>query len=97
MKRTFMSFNLEELLIFQKSSPGKSAYSLPPLDVEDTPVEEILDPEDLRSEVSGFPEVSEVELVSHYTRMSTWNYHVDLLMFLSSSDDDGGEIKRDDR
>jgi glycine dehydrogenase subunit 2 len=81
MKRTFMSFKLEELLIFQKSSPGKSAYSLPPLDVEDTPVEEILDPADLRSEVSGFPEVSEVELVSHYTRMSTWNYHVDLGMY----------------
>ena len=81
MKRTFTAFYLEEPLIFEKSSPGKSAYSLPPLDVEDTPVEEILDPEDLRSEVRGFPEVSEVELISHFTRMSTWNYHVDLGMY----------------
>ena len=81
MKRTFMTFSLEEPLIFEKSSPGKSAYSLPPLDVEDTPVEDILDAEDLRSEVTGFPEVSEVELISHYTRMSTWNYHVDLGMY----------------
>ena len=81
MKRTFTSFSLEEPLIFEKSSPGKSAYSLPRLDVEDTPIEEILDPEDLRDEVAGFPEVSEVELISHYTRMSTWNYHVDLGMY----------------
>ncbi|MEE8349552.1 MAG: aminomethyl-transferring glycine dehydrogenase subunit GcvPB [Acidobacteriota bacterium] len=81
MRRTFTNFGLEESLIFQKSSPGKSAYSLPGLDVEDTPIEEILDPDDVRSEVSGFPEVSEVELISHYTRMSTWNYHVDLGMY----------------
>ena len=81
MNRTFKAFQLEEPLIFEKSSPGKSAYSLPPLDVEDLPVEEILDPEDLRDEISGFPEVSEVELISHYTRMSTWNYHVDLGMY----------------
>jgi len=51
MKRTFTAFYLEEPLIFERSSPGKSAYSLPPLDVEDIPVEEILDPEDIRSEV----------------------------------------------
>ena len=29
----------------------------------------------------GFPEVSEVELIRHYTRLSTWNYHIDLGMY----------------
>ncbi|MDA2937142.1 aminomethyl-transferring glycine dehydrogenase subunit GcvPB [Acidobacteria bacterium AH-259-A15] len=81
MSRTFTAFNLDESLIFEKSSPGKSAYTLPPLDVEDVPPERILDPEYLREEVSGFPEVSEAELICHYTRMSTWNYHIDLGMY----------------
>ena len=77
MTRTFTSTSLEEPLIFERSSPGKSAYSLPSLDIEDTPIEKIMDPDKFRSEVKDFPEISEVELISHYTRMSTWNYHVD--------------------
>ncbi|MEE2822771.1 MAG: aminomethyl-transferring glycine dehydrogenase subunit GcvPB [Acidobacteriota bacterium] len=81
MTRTFTSTSLEEPLIFERSSPGKSAYSLPSLDIEDTPIEKIMDPDKFRSEVKDFPEISEVELVSHYTRMSTWNYHVDLGMY----------------
>ncbi len=81
MKRTSVTFNLNEPLIFDKSGPGKAAYTLPPLDVEDVPVEEILDSKYLRQEVQGFPEVSEVELIRHYTRLSTWNYHIDLGMY----------------
>ena len=81
MNRTSPVYNLNEPLIFEQSSPGKAAYSLPPLDVEDTPVEEILDPGLIRQEVRGFPEVSEVEIIRHYTRMSTWNYHIDLGMY----------------
>lgn len=78
MNRTTPTLSLNEPLIFERSSPGKSAYQLPELDVKDTPLQEILDPKYLRDEVSGFPEVSEVELIQHYVRMSTWNYHIDL-------------------
>ena len=81
MSRISSVFNLNEPLIFEQSSPGKIAYSLPPLDVEDIPLKEILDPKMLRSEVKGFPEVSEVQIIRHYTRMSTWNYHIDLGMY----------------
>ena len=81
MTRTSNVFNLDEPLIFEKSSPGNTAYTLPPLDVEDTPAEEILGAEHVRDEVHGFPEVSELDLVRHYTRMSTWNYHIDLGMY----------------
>jgi len=63
MNRTSPVNNLNEPLIFEQSSPGKAAYSLPPLDVEDTPIEEILDPGLTRQEVGGFPEVSEVEII----------------------------------
>ena len=81
MSRTTQVFNIDEPLIFDRSSPGKAAYSLSPIDVDDTPAQEILDSKYLRSEVTGFPEVSEVEIIRHYTRMSTWNYHIDLGMY----------------
>lgn len=81
MKRTTRVFNLNEPLIFEKSAAGKSAYSLPPLDVKDVPVEQILEPRHLRSEIRDLPEVTEVEVIRHYTRLSTWNYHIDLGMY----------------
>ena len=35
-----------------------------------------------RSEgVTGFPEVSEIEVLRHFTRLSTWNYAIDLGMY----------------
>ena len=81
MNRTRKVFNLTEPLIFERSSPGKTAYSLPSLDVEDVPCEQILDTRYLRTEVGGMPEVSEVELIQHYTRISTWNYHIEQGMY----------------
>jgi glycine dehydrogenase subunit 2 len=30
-----------------------------------------------REEIEGFPEVSELEVIRHFTRLSTWNYGVD--------------------
>ena len=64
---------LNEKLIFEHSDPGRCGYSLPKLDV---PVAKL--PTELtRAEVSGFPEVSEVDVVRHFTRLSTWNYGVD--------------------
>ena len=32
-------------------------------------------------EVEGFPEVSEIEVIRHFTRLSTWNYAIDLGMY----------------
>ncbi len=81
MSRTTQVFNIDEPLIFDRSSPGKAAYSLSPIDVDDMPAAEILDAKYLRSEVTDFPEVSEVEIIRHYTRMSTWNYNIDLGMY----------------
>ena len=81
MKRTTPVFNIEEPLIFDRSAPGKAAYSLSPIDMDETPVEEILDSKYVRRDVPGFPEVSEVEIIRHYTRMSTWNYNIDLGMY----------------
>ncbi len=66
-----------EGLLFEKSSPGKRAYQLPPAEVPEADPAEALGAENLRGEIEGFPEVSEVEVVRHFTRLSTWNYGVD--------------------
>jgi len=64
---------LNEKLIFEHSDPGRKGYSLPELDVPSAS----LPPELVRDEVQGFPELSEVDVVRHFTRLSTWNYGVD--------------------
>jgi glycine dehydrogenase subunit 2 len=70
-----------EALLFEMSSPGKKAYQLPPLDVPAIDPAEALGAENVRGEIAGFPEVSEVEVVRHFTRLSTWNYAIDLGLF----------------
>ncbi len=69
-----------ESLLFEKSSPGKHAYKLPPLDVPP------IDPAALlgaarRDKRAELPELSEIEIIRHFTRLSTWNYAIDLGMY----------------
>jgi glycine dehydrogenase subunit 2 len=70
-----------EGLIFEKSSPGKRAFDLPPLDVPVTDPALALGRNHRAEGVSGFPEVSEIEALRHFTRLSTWNYAIDLGMY----------------
>ena len=70
-----------EALLFERSSPGKIAYQLPALDVPPVDPAEALGAENVRSEIPGFPEVSEVEAIRHFTRLSTWNYAIDHGMY----------------
>jgi glycine dehydrogenase subunit 2 len=66
-----------EKVIFERSSQGKTGAELPVLDVPPVSPEEFLGQEFFRNEVEGFPEVSELEVIRHYTRLSTWNYGID--------------------
>ncbi|HLY59310.1 MAG TPA: aminomethyl-transferring glycine dehydrogenase subunit GcvPB [Terriglobia bacterium] len=66
-----------EDLIFEQSSPGKTGVDLPPLDVPAASPDKLLGSDMYRSEIKGFPEVSETEVIRHFTRLSTWNYGVD--------------------
>ncbi|MEJ7576198.1 MAG: aminomethyl-transferring glycine dehydrogenase subunit GcvPB [Pyrinomonadaceae bacterium] len=71
-----------EALIFERSHPGRTGYSLPPLDVDETPLDELVPVEFRRDDgLEGLPEVSETDVVRHFTRISTWNYSVDLGMY----------------
>lgn len=70
-----------ELLIFERSSPGRTAYDLPPLDVPRVDLAAALGQGNLRSNVEGFPELSEIDVLRHFTRLSTWNYSIDTGMY----------------
>jgi glycine dehydrogenase subunit 2 len=72
--------NQNEGLIFEKSSPGKAAWKLPPLDVPDVDAAKLLGKSE-RKDLGQMPEVSEIEIIRHFTRMSTWNYAIDLGMY----------------
>jgi len=71
--------NQNEGLIFAKSSPGKAAWKLPPLDVPDVDTKQLLGSAE-RKDLGHMPEVSEIEIIRHFTRLSTWNYAIDLGM-----------------
>ena len=69
-----------EGLVFEKSSPGKKAYKMPPLDVPAVDAAKLLG--DSHRKVAGLlPELSEIEIIRHFTRLSTWNYAIDLGMY----------------
>lgn len=64
-------------LIFEISKPGRKAYRLPPLDVEDMDLEEHIPEKFLSKEELNFPEVNEVDVIRHYTNLSDKNYGLD--------------------
>ena len=65
----------ENKLIFEISKPGRVGYQLPELDL---PALENLIPEDfLRTEAPPLPQVSEIDLVRHFTKLSQKNHGVD--------------------
>ncbi len=81
IKKVRSHISRNEALIFERSSPGKKAYQLPELDVPAVDAKEALGEEQVREEIAGFPEVSEVEAIRHFTRLSTWNYAIDTGMY----------------
>src|ERR1700756_912930 len=81
IKKASRHTNQNAGLIFEKSSPGKRAFDLPPLDVPAVDPAKVLGGAHRRAGVEGFPEVSEIEVLRHFTRLSTWNYAIDLGMY----------------
>ena len=79
--RTSSHFQINELLVFEQGGPGRHAFDVPALDVRAIPVSEIIPPALLRDNVAGMPELGEVDVVRHFTRLSTWNYHIDLGLY----------------
>ncbi|MCE5282030.1 MAG: aminomethyl-transferring glycine dehydrogenase subunit GcvPB [Deltaproteobacteria bacterium] len=63
---------LNEPLLWERGKKGRCGYSMPPGDVPEAPL-----PAELTGGGPDFPDLSEVEVVRHYTRLSTWNFGVD--------------------
>lgn len=66
-----------EPLIFDLSAAGRSAVSLPKCDVPEVSVETLIPKDLLRQNEPSLPELSEVDVVRHFTRLSTFNHGVD--------------------
>src|ERR1700750_1576341 len=72
--------NQNEDLICEKSSPGKKGYRLAELDVPSVDAAALLG-DYARADLGVMPELSEIEIIRHFTRLSTWNYAIDLGMY----------------
>jgi len=72
-----MSSGEETLTIYERSVEGRRAFTAPPLDVPDVPLEEILPPAARRVRAAELPEVSEPEIVRHFNGLSKKNFDLD--------------------
>jgi len=66
-----------QALIFELSSPGRTAVSLPAPEVPTPSLSSLLPPHALRNDPPGLPEVSEVDVVRHFVNLSQLNHSVD--------------------
>ena len=67
---------LNEPLLWEKGKKGRRGFSLPRRDVDLCPLDE-----SLTTGVLDFPDLSEVDVIRHYTRLSQWNFGVDTGMY----------------
>lgn len=66
-----------ESLIFEKGAPGRRSATMPSMDVPTVSLEDLVPASLLRAEPAALPEVSEMEVVRHYTHLSQRNFGVD--------------------
>ena len=66
-----------ESLIFEKGAPGRRAATMTAMDVPAESLENMIPESMLRKEPAPLPEVSEIEIVRHYTHLSQRNFGVD--------------------
>ncbi len=67
---------MHEPLLWEKGKQGKSGFSLPKRDVASYPLDD-----DLLGETPSLPDLSELDVIRHYTRVSQWNFGVDTGMY----------------
>ncbi|WP_419658373.1 GcvPB1: glycine dehydrogenase (decarboxylating), glycine cleavage system P protein, subunit 2 [Desulfosarcina variabilis str. Montpellier] len=74
MGTTGLIFN--EPLLWEKGSPGRTGISLPKRDVDEAPLDK-----QLVGDGPDFPDLSELDVVRHFTKLSQWNFGVDSGMY----------------
>ncbi len=66
-----------EKLIFEKGAPGRRAATMTAMDVPTESLESMIPANMLRKDPAPLPEVSEIEVVRHYTHLSQRNFGID--------------------
>lgn len=66
-----------QALIFEITREGRIGYSLPELDVPDLDLSALLPKGFVREEAAELPEVSELDIMRHYTALSNRNHGID--------------------
>jgi glycine dehydrogenase subunit 2 len=69
--------NQDQSLIFELSTPGRIGYSLPEMDIAEIDLSSLLPEGYLRGEEPELPEVSELDIMRHYTGLSNRNHGLD--------------------
>lgn len=64
-------------LVFERSVPGRIGYSLPERDVPEVDLQSLFGVAYVRETPPALPELSELELMRHYTTLSNHNFGVD--------------------
>jgi len=67
---------LNEPLLWEKGSSGRMGMSIPKSDVPSAEIDS-----ELVGDGPDFPDLGELDVVRHYTRLSTWNFGVDTGMY----------------
>jgi len=67
--------------VFEKSRPGRRGTSVPDTDVPGPSARELIPDRHRREQPPRLPEVSEHEVVRHYTEISLKNHHVDRALY----------------
>ncbi len=79
--RSEQHLSLNERLVFEEGSAGRRGFDIPKLDVPERDLDSLIGRDMLRDDIDGMPELSELDVIRHFTRLSTWNYHVDLGLY----------------
>lgn len=71
--------NKEEVmpLVFERSVAGRIGFSLPESDVPEIDLSSVVDAAYIRNEPADLPELSELDIMRHYTNLSNHNFGVD--------------------
>jgi glycine dehydrogenase subunit 2 len=75
--RWFTAAADDQLTIYERSKPGRRAFTRPALDVPERPLDELLPGALRRAQSPRLPEVSEPEIVRHFNRLSKRNFDLD--------------------
>ncbi len=68
-------------LLFELSREGRLGVELPPVGVAESALEELLPESVRRTDLAGLPEVSEVDVIRHFIRLSRRNYTPELSLY----------------